>query len=158
MNKNGVDETTEQLVSQTAELHPEAENFLHNFYAARDRYHKAEQELIIKEQQIAVLNDQLDGAANAVKELSDKADYYMRLNVELRTHFMAAMAIFNEADKCFRSGPYRDNGIAKPQQQSTQPPENRIQDVADAMHKIMGEDDQEPPPKFLTARKEEGWK
>lgn len=71
---------------------------------------------------IATLQDQIVGYRRIIEEISAKSDYYMRLAVEMRTHFSALQAMTREAEKCFQTGPYRNNGAV---------PREALQVVAD---------------------------
>ncbi len=93
------------------------------------KYHEQARELAMtlnkcedQEHFIATLQDQIVGYRKIIEEVSAKSDYYMRLSVEMRTHFKALSAMCNEAEKCFQTGPYRNNGAV---------PKEALQIVAD---------------------------
>lgn len=100
-----------------SEMHPEAKNFVNDFYRLSDEYNKLK--LLTEDQaaHIAILLGDVEQYKKLVNEYAGERDYYMRLATEQQTHFKAIQALTVEADKCFRTAPFRSNGAPPTEQQ-----------------------------------------
>jgi chromosome segregation ATPase len=116
-------------------MHPEAANFIQDFYKLRDEYKQLKNELADATNTITTLTSQLESVEHAYKEVSEKADHYMRLSVEMRTCLSNMRALSIDAEHKFLAGLVRNNGAI------VEPVENEVQG-----------DDGKPVPKFLTER------
>lgn len=98
------------MANEVNTVPPAVSDFLTEYHTLRDDHNKALQKIEDLEHIIATQDDQIMGYRRILEEVSAKSDHYMRLSVEMRTHFAAAQAIMREAEKCFVTGPYRNNG------------------------------------------------
>lgn len=126
-------------------VHPSVAEFLTKYHSLNEELNKANRLLESQHAMIATLEDQIDDMRNMVRETSATSDYYMRLCVEMRTHFIAMQAINKEAERCFASGPYRNNGAVSKEVLRTQM-------VADDLHKIYDVPPSEDEKKDIEAR------
>ncbi len=115
-----LNEVTTVTVSQS--VPPQVTDFLSNYHAQGDKLTKALKIIDDQDHLIKTLEDQNNSYRKVIEEISAKSDYYMRLAVEMRTHFSAFQAMTREAEKCFTTGPYRNNGSV---------PKEALQVVAD---------------------------
>ncbi len=121
---------------------PEVTDFLTNYHHLKSDYNNICKQLDDANHHIAALSDQVNSYKDIIADVSLERDYYMRLNVEMRTHFIAVQAIAREADKCFTSGPYRNNG-------SVPKDAIKIQAVADEINNDVNKVVEENFPSFL---------
>ncbi len=115
---NGVNEMTNEVKTVPAEV----TSFLSQYHSQSEQLAQVLRKVEDQDHLIATLYDQIDGYRKIIEEVSAKSDYYMRLAVEMRTHFSALGAMTREAEKCFTTGPYRNNGAV---------PKEALQVVAD---------------------------
>lgn len=98
-------------------MHPEAQNFVNDFYRLNDEYNKLKKTVVDQSDHIITLSGDIEQYKLLVADLSRERDYYMRLCTEQQTHFRNIQALTIEADKCFRTAPYRANGAPPTEQQ-----------------------------------------
>jgi len=161
------------MTNEMTNIHPEVTNFLNNAHNMRSELDDALRLIDSQKSIIETQSDQLDGMREMIKEISAKSDYYMRLCVEMRTHFIAMQALTKEAEKCFVSGPYRNNGAISQETLRVQmiaddinhnglnlepPTEDEIEDIKSRNEQLAAPVDvkidtaiqQSAPPTFLT--------
>lgn len=114
------------------DIHPEAANFINDIYKLKGENKQLKEELEDARSLIATQANQIDGLQFGYKEVSEKADHYMRLSVEMRTHITALRALTLTAENAFMGGLQRNNGA-----------------IVEAETEVKG-DDGKPVPKFLT--------
>lgn len=113
---------SENNANEVQTIHPEVTGFLTNYHQQAGELAIAKRTIDDQNHLIATLEDQTDNYRKVIEEVSAKSDYYMRLAVEMRTHFSALQAMTREAEKAFTTGPYRNNGAV---------PKEALQIVAD---------------------------
>lgn len=110
------------MTNEVTNVPSQVTDFLSQYHAQAEQLRQVIRKNEDSEHLIATLYDQIDSYRKLIEELSAKSDYYMRLAVEMRTHFSAIQAMTREAEKCFTTGPYRNNGAV---------PKEALQVVAD---------------------------
>lgn len=119
-------------------------DFLSEYHTLRDDHNRNLGKLDDYEHLVATLEDQITGYRKIIEELSARSDHYMRLAVEMRTHFGALQAMCREAEKAFITGPYRNNGAVS---------KEALQMVADDINKNDNNEEVKEIPGFLTEPK-----